>query len=592
MRCRGRLVVLVAVLASVCSVAAADAALQWQPNESLSGAPASVNLSPDGVGLLMGFPAGAAPGFLIRPFGGPPGSAQALPSGMGTGEPPVVGWFPDGSSLIGDATVPLVAFRPAGAGASIGVPQNLGSGASTVAIATAPTGEAMIGLDKNVRVAFRSAGPTGKVDMEHAQSFGEGRLIGVALDPAGGAVVVFIPRETQTIEQAVRKPGESSFGAPVVIPSVSPFKVSMASDPSGYAELAWRGGSPGITEYGTQITVATRAPGGAFGAPQVIATEAAGEPSPALPAITANGDGLVAWTGVQLSKCSPSGNDGDAGAFFATSHSEKWSSGAALGGVAWPSISAIDGVASAGNSVAVAFHTRTDFDAKCEPPIDDSESTFVSTGTSDVGGIHLEVSTQTASGIPNGKGQYISPTFQRLAINPAGAVLYAYGQYPGSYLMPREDRTPAAGGGGGGGAGGGRGGGGGPGPLPLPHILPIVPRALVLVVPLNPANPTYVATCPPEVADECAMRVAAYAAFGAIPSRAAPKKATLLGTGRLTLKPGTRGRIRIRFTAAGKRALSTGRRLKIRVRVDVTASGQHASFTTATTVRARTHKRH
>jgi hypothetical protein len=87
------------------------------------------------------------------------------------------------------------------------------------------------------------------------------------------------------------------------------------------------------------------------------------------------------------------------------------------------------------------------------------------------------------------------------------------------------------------------------------------------------------------------MRVAAYAAFGAIPSRAA-QKAKLLGTGRLTLKPGTQGRIKIRFNAAGKRALRPGLRLKIRVRVDVTADGQHASFTTATTVRARGHRKH
>src|ERR1700676_709234 len=110
----GRLVALVGVLGTLWAAEAADAALMWQAPESLPSAPASVNLSPDGVGLLMGFPAGTAPGFLIRPFGGPSGSAQALPAGMGTGEPPVVGWFPDGSSLIGDGTVPLVAFRPAG----------------------------------------------------------------------------------------------------------------------------------------------------------------------------------------------------------------------------------------------------------------------------------------------------------------------------------------------------------------------------------------------------------------------------------------------------------------------------------------------
>jgi hypothetical protein len=211
----------------------------------------------------------------------------------------------------------------------------------------------------------------------------------------------------------------------------------------------------------------------------------------------------------------------------------------------------------------------------------------VSTGTSGATGITLEGSTQTAVGVPNGKGQYINPTFKGVAINPSGAALYAYNAYPGFHLVAREDRTPAPGGGPG---AGGPGAGGGPAsPPPAAHILPIVPRRLVIVVPLNPASPAYIATCPAGTTD-CAMRVAAYAAFGAIPSRTA-QKAKLLGTGRLTLKPGTHGRIKIRFTAAGKRALSRGLRLKIRVKVDVTASGQHASFTTATTIRARSHKK-
>lgn len=578
--------------ASLWACAPADAALTWQAPEPLPGAPTSLNLSPEGVGLLFGFPAESKPGFLVRGVGGPLGGAQALPSGMGVETTPVVGWFADGSSLVADTSAPLVAFRAAGSAAPIGTPQNLGTGVRTVAVATAPSGEALLGLaGSEMEVAFRSAGPSGTVDMVNAQRLGKGQLVGVALDPAGGAVAVFIPEGTQTIEQAVREPGRSSFGAPTVIPSVSPYRLRMVSDPSGYAELAWRGGPPGTNGYGTQIVAAIRGPGAAFGAPQVIYTEALGEPVGPLPGITANGDGLVAWTSIRnLGGCSEAeggtGNDSDVGAFVATSHGGGWST-STLAGSTWPSTSAVDGVASAGNSVAVAYHTITDSDAKCKPSTDNSESVLVSTGTSEATGIHLEGGVEAAAGIPNGKGQFVNPTSAGLAVNPLGGVLYAYLAYPKYYLRARESV--------------GAGGGGetpppapGPGgsPPPVHHILPIVPRSLVAVTPLSPLSPALLATCPPEVADECIFRVAAYAAFGAVPSRTGTTKAKLLGSGSITLRPGARGRVKLRFTAAGKRALSRGLRLKIRVRVEVTASGQRGSFTVTTYVAARSHKKH
>jgi hypothetical protein len=180
----------------------AAAALQWQAPESISSTANPISLATDGTGLLFGFPTNAGDLRLgVRPLGGPLGSPQALPSGIGTGgNVPVVGQFSDGSALIADPASGRIAFRPAGAGATVGPAQVLGSGKSPAAIATVASGEALIGLAGGTSlgaapgVAFRPAGASAQVDIAHEQTFGTnaGRLIGVVLDPGGGAAVVWI----------------------------------------------------------------------------------------------------------------------------------------------------------------------------------------------------------------------------------------------------------------------------------------------------------------------------------------------------------------------------------------------------------------
>lgn len=597
---------------TVCLVATASAgaALQWQPTEPVPQLASSVNLAPDGLGLLIGFPTATAFRQVLRPVGGPEAAPQNFPPNMGvSGALPIVSWFPDGSSLLADPPANRVAFRPAGAASAIGTPQDLSSGgpAGPAAIATLANGDAMIGLaggtNGPVGVAFRPAGASSLVDIAHAQKFGSGRLIGVALDPAGGAVVVFVNAGTPgVLEQAVRPPGSASFNNPVAI-TTSPYRANMATDPSGYALLSWVGGPPGPTGYGTQIFATERSPGGAFGPPVVIGSNPSGDPQNAFPGITSNGDALVAWT-AGFGNC-------DGGGFTSTSHNGGWGSATAVGGTAFPNISAIDGVTSAGNTVAVAYFTQADGDAMCSNQnIHYSRTSFLRMGTSTTSGIQFDGDMQTVSEVPVGDGRYYSAGFHGMAVNPAGGVLYQYDKYSASgdvyYLLSREDRSVAGGGamGGGGITGGGTGGpgtGGGSTPggaQPPPsggpgHILPIVPRDLVIVTVIDPSYPSFVATCPrdPDYARECAFRLGAYAAFGAIPSRFKSKAATLLGRATLVLRPGKHGRLAIRFTAAGKRALRPGRRLKVRIKVDVTAGGQRGSFTTVTTISPRRHQR-
>lgn len=640
----------------------AAAALQWQAPEQLPAGTGGLRLGPDGVGLLFGFPdASGYTRLVVRPPGGPSGSPQSLPAGMGYGgAAPVVGWFGDGSALIIDPQSGGVAFRSAGSAGSIRTPQNLGSPRAPVAIATAPSGEAIIGLQSGptgssqVGVAFRSPGPSGVVDIQNAQYFGFGQLTGVVLDPGGGAVVVWT--NGTTLYQAVRDPGAASFSNPTIIPAPGLYRPQMAEDPSGYALLSWIGGPPGPNSYGTQVFADERAPGGAFGAPQMIGTTPTGDPTAALPGITSSGDAIVGWTAGALSTCSPNGNDSDFGAYIATSHSGSWGPQTALAGAAWPNNSAIDGVVSAGNHVAVAYYAQADHDAKCQPPVDDSSASFVETGSVGASGIVLGGPVNTVSELSTGHGQYYSAGFTAMSINASGGALYEYSQYTQTgnniWLLAYEDRTQ--------GAGQqpltvslrGAGSVKGPGidcPSACTHsypagtnvaltatpangatfagwsgacsgtgacnvtmstgqnvtatfngggVLPIVPRKLIVLRPLDPAYPFVAVTCPPDpdYAQECTWRVAAYAAFGAIPTAAKHRKAQLLGTGSLVLRPGHKGRLKIRFTAAGRRALRSGRSLRIRIRFDLRYRGsQHATFTSPATISVRhrhKHKKH
>jgi hypothetical protein len=280
----------------------------------------------------------------------------------------------------------------------------------------------------------------------------------------------------------------------------------------------------------------------------------------------------------------------------------------------------------------------------------------VQTGSAGPSGITLDGPVNTVSELSNGHGQYFSAGFVAMSVNASGGALYEYSQYTQTgnnfWLLPYEDRMQGAGqhaltvsvkG-----AGSVKGTG-----IDCPSacthnypagtsvaltatpakgatfagwsgacsaksscnvtmsanqsvtatfnggdVAPIVLRKLIVLRPLDPAFPFVAATCPPDpdYAAECTWRVAAYAAFGAIPTAAKRRNAQLLGTGSIVLRPGRKGKIKITFTAAGRRALRSGRSLRIRIKFDLRYNGSHhASFTSTTTISARhrhKHKKH
>lgn len=223
------------------------------------------------------------------------------------------------------------------------------------------------------------------------------------------------------------------------------------------------------------------------------------------------------------------------------------------------------------------------------------------TGTATATGIHVDSDMPTVSGLPASNGTYYAAGFQGMAVAPSGGVLYQYSQYSSTgnafFLLSREDRGSGGAGGTGGGAGGTGGGGSGQPPGGVLHHgggqtsgpghIAFVARNLVPVRPLDPRNSSIGATCPAAVSGKCTIKIRLYAASGTIARRTKSKQALLLGSGTVVLRPGTHGRIRIGFTLAGKRALRAGRRLSVRVKVDVAVAGRKGSFTTVTSITAR-----
>jgi hypothetical protein len=387
---------------------------KWWPRERLPATPATLSVGPDGVGLIFGFANSAGYTRVVgRPLGGPPGSRKVLPALIGyqAGIPLVVGWFPDGSSLIANPGTDSIAFRPPGALAKVGAAHNLGPGEGPTAITTGPSGVALIGLGGNLGagVATRSAGARGSVDMPHAQYFGPGTVLGVALDSNGAAVVAWIDTTSGVLEQAVRNAGATSFGTPTAIVS-GPYRVAIAVDSSGYAVISWAGGPPGPDSYPSQVFATERAPGGAFGAAQQIGDSPNGDPLTTIPAVTSNGDALVGWTRISSATLFA--------AEIATSHSGAWSPQKTVAAAS----SQIDGVASAGTGLLLATDTRgptaTVYD--------------VLTGLSTTGGIILAAP----------KGVPAPPT--AMGAGASGTALYVYGTVAGGVVhysvLPYEKR--------------------------------------------------------------------------------------------------------------------------------------------------------
>ena len=304
----GRVAATTAALVVLAMPGAAAAAPAWV-DESLDSAASSMEIASDGTSLFFGFPAPVTsyPRFAVRPAGGPLGAPQDFPAGIST--PTAIGFAPNGDAII--ARTPRVAFRPAGAASAIGTPQVVSGLGPLTMIAVTTTGDALVGSDDffatsgHARVAFRPAGPAGQVDVANMQTFTDGtdhvRLIGLALDPDGGAIAVL--EASAGLLQSVRPPGEASFHTPTPIgtaPGVQPgsYRVRFAAAPDGHAVLAWIASSLGGGSLANDQLVATqRAPGGAFAAPQVIASESLpnSDFGDITPAMAAGGDGMLFW---------------------------------------------------------------------------------------------------------------------------------------------------------------------------------------------------------------------------------------------------------------------------------------------------------
>lgn len=423
----------------------AHAAPQWSTRIALPDAANSVALGPDGVGLLFGFNAAGKKRVIVRPLGGPLGSPQLLPDGLndGFGSAPFAAWFPDGSALIAQSSSGRVAFRPAGAAAAIGDPKFV-SGFGVAGIAPLASGDALLASTTTVKVAPRPAGAASEVDPDSVETIASGTLIGVVQDPGGGAVVVFT--SGNVLSQAVRAPGESTFGDPTEIsaPGLGPleFRVRMASSSNGYAVLGWLGNSPSSTSFGDTIVAAFRAPGGAFGTPISVATTPVEDATTVLPAVTTSGDGLVAWTSLNaLSQCDPP-RDHDFGAYYAYGRGGGWSGAIPLGGIAYPNGSGVDAVASEGDHIAIAYFTETHTGARCAGGAVTREL-LVTTATSGPQALAIEGSTPIAESHVISAGTQ-QPAFGQLAVNAEGGVFATFAEGDGSGLYPswlrvRED---------------------------------------------------------------------------------------------------------------------------------------------------------
>ena len=576
----------------------AQAALNWTAPEPLPRSPALVSLAPDGTGFLFGFGL-SVPWQAVRPLGGPTGAPQDFaPASAPNGTPRAV-YAPNGDALVLDTADGVVAFRPAGPNSVAGAPQKLGIGAPEAA-AVAANGDALVAMDGgssgpigHVFVALRPAGAASLVDTAHAQDFGTGHVDGIALDPDGGAVVVFESGNGGTL-QAFRPAGHDSFDPATII--TNPLSIpenypTMAVAPTGYAMLVW-GGTTSVNVLGNRAMAAFRAPGGAFGAQHIVAQAPAPtdaqhplEVANVFAGITSQGEGLVAWTAsVAGPFCNPyQGDVDDVGAFMSVEQGGSFGAPTALGPAAFPQQSQVRGVVSGGGTIAIAVQLDHQGSVRCGGPglQDDTSETTITLATDAPNGL--------AFAGPHALG---AAAFGHLSVSLTGGVLVSASTKTGSFLEAYEGEAPA-----GGGTTTVSGATTTPGSTPVVPLKPIVPRDLISLRPIDPANPLVIALCPPGTTD-CSMRVALYAAFGATPVAAAAKKkgkptAVLLGTAKIHLAAGTTGKARIHFTAAGKKAATSRKAQKVRLLVTTQVGSLRGSVVLNTTLKpARPQAKH
>ena len=168
---------------------------------------------------------------------------------------------------------PLVAVDPAGEVTAVWLLEREGGNCSVVQSATRPAGGSW----------------SSPVDLSPAkQDAGSPR---VALDPQGGATVVWEEEKSGTIQSATRSAG-GSWSAPVNLSAAGEggYEPRVAVDSQGNATAVWEGYNPD----GTLIQSATRPTGGSWSAP-VNLSKPAREVREAQIAVGPQGDATAIW---------------------------------------------------------------------------------------------------------------------------------------------------------------------------------------------------------------------------------------------------------------------------------------------------------
>lgn len=590
---------------------AASAAPSWQTPEPISTLIGSIAL--DGTGTAAVGTGDYPWTYTFRPLGGPLGSSTDFGAGLNNG--------PYGPSIVSNAAgdmfafnsyYPWVGYRAPG-GSSFAIAQTKDSSNHSytpIDIAVNPSGAAVglfAGGGATTYVGFRPAGAatsfdlTNKIDCCPEATAGAGtEPKQINYDTDGGVSVVYAsPPGSFQLFQNYAPPG-GSFGTPTQIPVGDSSDVCcvFAHGSDGTAGVGWVRVSTG-TSSGDGIMVATRAPGGTFGAPQVVAS-ASGDDGDYVNdlELAAGTDGGVAagW----LRRYADTTNcESTSGGNYGYEVADKAPGGSNFGTLAtgahtWPSRSHIDALAMSGHQVLTI--TDTDNATTGDMCVNNSANEIrdlTATITPIGPGAGPGSSAVVATTLSDSGGNYYWPQLGSVGFGPGGQILLNYGQYDGTsqhrYLRAYEDSSGGPGGGGagpgpGGGGGGGAGGGGGGGAQPT--ITP--PGSLVLSGPIRLTTPKYVPLsfrCG-DVICQVVAQALGHSSGGAKSSKKSKKRPKLVVLAKFKGKvpADKRKTLRLKVTKAGKAALKGHSKLKITITIDVHAGARHQSIKRSATL--------
>jgi hypothetical protein len=186
----------------------------------------------------------------------------------------------------------------------------------------------------------------------------------------------------------------------------------------------------------------------------------------------------------------------------------------------------------------------------------------------------------TGSGLTDVTSVGMAPTSGYILIGPTGAAVASPPpvQGPAPRHPPVAPRPPATG-----------GGGASRGSRVSSAAVLSLRRTLARVHALKGNRLFVTASCPAHVTGRCTFRVAVYGPLSAVRAGAKARKAKLLGTGRLTLRPGQSGKIVLNLNRAGRRALLRGQILRVWIRAQFRDLHKLDAFMIKTTFSAPRH---